>query len=341
MREQSQSGIFAISLDFELYWGVHDSRPRYSYRDNILGSRQAIPAILTLFDQYEVHATWACVGLCFFESRRQLMQALPDRRPAYLDPMLSTYSYLNEAGATEAEDPLHFGAGLIHQMISTPGQEIGSHTFSHYYCLEPGQDVEDFRADLIAARLAAERFGVELRSLVFPRNQTNEAYLRVCRELGIIAYRGSPGFYRPQSKDQPSGLWRALRLADNYLPLSDRSRQIGPTVPGLPVNVPASCFLRPYAPAWAPLDSLRLRRICAEMEKSAIEGRLYHVWWHPHNFGMHLHENLSFLERILKRYADLRCEHGMLTLNMGEIAQRHGITAPLGEHEPAHPLVGG
>ena len=341
MLDQPQSGIFAISLDFELYWGVHDSRPNYSYRDNILGSRQAIPAILALFDQYQVHATWACVGLCFFESRRQLMEGLPDRRPAYRDARASTYSYLSEVGENEAEDPLHFGASLIRQMVATPGQEVGSHTFSHYYCLEPGQDAEDFRADLVAAKLAAERLGVELRSLVFPRNQTNEDYLRVCHEMGIIAYRGSPGFYRPQSKDEPSLLWRGLRLADNYLPLSDRSRQIGSAVPGLPLNVPASSFLRPYAPARASFDSLRLRRICSEMEKSAIEGRLYHLWWHPHNFGMHLQENLGFLELILKRYADLRSQRGMLSRNMAEVAQRYGITTPVGEHEPAHPLVGG
>ena len=46
------------------------------------------------------------------------------------------------------------------------------------------------RTGLGAAIGAAQALGLTLRSLVFPRNQFNPAYLGICRRLGILAYRG-------------------------------------------------------------------------------------------------------------------------------------------------------
>ena len=43
------AGAFVISLDFELFWGVRDSKSLADYGANILGVRQAIPAMLELF----------------------------------------------------------------------------------------------------------------------------------------------------------------------------------------------------------------------------------------------------------------------------------------------------
>ena len=46
-----RAGNFVISLDFELMWGVRDHATRESYGRNVLGGRQAIPAMLDLFPQ--------------------------------------------------------------------------------------------------------------------------------------------------------------------------------------------------------------------------------------------------------------------------------------------------
>ena len=43
--------FFTISLDFELFWGVHDVFTKDEYGNNILGARKAIPKILKLFKQ--------------------------------------------------------------------------------------------------------------------------------------------------------------------------------------------------------------------------------------------------------------------------------------------------
>jgi hypothetical protein len=91
-------------------------------------------------------------------------------------------------------------------------------------------------------------------------------------------------------------------------------------------NIPASRFLRPYSKTLAPLDGLRLRRIRRDLRSAAEKGRIYHLWWHPHNFGVNLDENLAFLESALQSFDELRSRRGMESLNMAECAAR--LTPP-------------
>jgi hypothetical protein len=322
---RSPRGILVISLDFELYWGMRDVISLEDYRANLLGVRQAAPAMLDLFAAYGVHATWATVGLLFFETREQLLAGLPDRRPAYADRRLSPYFDLDRIGADERDDPFHYAPSLIRQVAARPHQEIATHTFSHYYCLEQGQTIGDFRADLSAAAAAAARFDLRLESIVFPRNQVNADYLAACAEVGIIAYRGNPDhwLYRGRASAEETPVRRAVRLADAYLNLSSHN---GHALSGLagapPVNVPASRFLRPYLSSLRALESLRLRRILDDLTHAARAGALYHLWWHPHNFGALPEQNLSFLKRLLDHYARLRETEGMESLTMAEVAAR-------------------
>ena len=163
---------------------------------------------------------------------------------------------------------------------------------------------------------------------MFPRNQFNDTYIEVCHELGLKAYRGNPEswLYEPRAESQESRLRRSLRLVDSYLNLT------GPQVhlpehlkEQRPFNVPASRFLRPYQPGLAFLDQLRLRRIRDELSAAATQGAIYHLWWHPHNFGTHLPENLKFLEKILEHYAELRERDQMTSFNMGELADHWSL----------------
>ncbi len=319
-----QPGIFVVSLDFELYWGVRDLYPLAGYRENLLGARRAIPALLELFGRYGIHATWATVGFLFFDRRNELLAALPAVKPQYANAALSPYAGLESVGVNEAEDPFHLAASLVRRIAATTGQEVATHTFSHYYCLEPGQTAAAFRADLEAAQGAATRLGVELESVVFPRNQCNPAYLPICRELGLIAYRGNePGWlWRARNHAQQSAWVRHLRCLDAYLPVA-RSRDCAlEEGSSIPVNVPASRFLRPYAPALRLLEPLRRRRVTAAMTRAAQRGLIYHLWWHPVNFARHMAENLAALEKILAYFAELRVKHGMESLNMREVARR-------------------
>jgi peptidoglycan/xylan/chitin deacetylase (PgdA/CDA1 family) len=199
MENRFCSGALVISLDFELHWGVLDSRPLEEYRENILGVRRGVPTLLELFRRYRIHATWATVGFLFCRTREELLAATPTTRPNYHDRRLCPYQTIAEIGDDERDDPFHYAPSLIAMIRRDPFQEIASHTFSHYYCLEPGQDRAVFEVDLRASIAVARREGIETRSLVFPRNQVNEAYLDSCARLGVAAYRGNaPGWmHRP------------------------------------------------------------------------------------------------------------------------------------------------
>ncbi len=293
-----------------------------SYGPNILGVREAIPAMLALFRRYQVHATWAAVGLLLFDSRRELFRYLPERRPNYEQPELSPYRDLEQIGEDERSDPYHYGLSLARRILDCEGMELGSHTFSHYYCLERGQTAADFRADLEASAAAAERLGVRPVSLVFPQNQCRLDYLEICSQLGFTSFRGNPArwMYREASeRGQQGKLRRAAQLVDTYFDLAGDMAFDLPDSSAIR-NLPASRFLSPFRPARRRLEPLRLRRIRNAMTGAAKSGRCFHLWWHPHNFGLHLIESFAALGEILRHYAGLRERYGMESLTMREAA---------------------
>ena len=315
-------GIFTVSLDLELYWGVRDARSLQDYERNLRGEREAIRGMLGLFEEHGIHATWATLGFLFFKNVDELRQNLPEVLPDYRHGPLSSYRYI-EDHAWGGDDHYHFAPEMIELIRQYDGQEIGTHTFSHYYCLEDGQTIESFRADLQAAVAAARAQGIPVTSLVFPRNQGNPDYLPVLEELGIACYRGneSAPFYTPKNQREQNLLVRATRLIDAYVNLSGyNTYTLEECARTRPFNIPSSRFLRPYSHRLALLEGLRMRRIKRAMEQAAAENRLFHLWWHPHNFGADIERNLACLREVLGYYGHLRRVHGMQSLNMGEIA---------------------
>jgi peptidoglycan/xylan/chitin deacetylase (PgdA/CDA1 family) len=318
-------GALVISLDFELLWGVRDKYPPDggSYRENLLGSRVAIPRILDLFAEFDVAATWAAVGFLFANFRRELEAYRPTTLPAYHDPRLSPYE--DQVGEGEDDDPLHFAPSLLRLIRGCPRQEVGTHTFCHYYCLEPGQTRGAFEADLASAQAIALANGVEIRSIVLPRNMFNPDYADVLLSAGIDCYRSNETGWMYNYHDPVYGgsrLQRAARKADSYVNLSGPNLTSWGEVRtecGL-CQVPSSRFLRPYSPRLRHLEPLRLRRIARDLRLAASSGRIFHLWWHPHNFGKYLDENLTFLGRILEVFAECERRHGMRSLSMGEVA---------------------
>lgn len=317
-------GTLVISLDFELYWGMRDKVDLDASKANLRRTRGAIPRLLDIFARSGVHVTWATVGFLFFDDKDELLAHLPARRPRYLDKHLSPYDHVLRIGPNERKDPYHYGRSLIRHILDYPNQEIGTHTFSHYYCLEEGQTIQEFRADLDAAHAAARRLGVELKSLVFPRNQWRPDYLAACADTGIGAVRGNeqPWTYRRGLAN------RALRLADCYVNVCGHHGQKASHCDAGVINVPASQFLRPVSRSLVQLDPLRLRRIRTSMDYAARNGLVYHLWWHPHNFGAHPDENLEFLSGILGHFRTLADEHRMVSRSMGELIPGAGV-API------------
>lgn len=318
------AGAFVVSLDFELVWGVRDLEIT-GERRNLLPTRVVVPRLLELFKKYEIHATWATVGFLFFESREDLLRSLPEQQPKYANAHLSPYTAIaEEVGLNEENDPLHYAPSLIRMIFATPYQELGTHTFSHYYCLEDGQTVRDFQADLQAAIQAGRQYGCKIESIVFPRNQYSQEILGICASNGIKTYRGNEDlwFRAPSKRSEHRRLSRRLmRIMDAYFNVSGSNAYKIPGA-GEPVNVPASRYLRPISKSLKILELLRLQRILSSMRKAAQAGEVFHLWWHPEDFANDVEGNLKFLEKILAEFANLRNRYGMQSLNMGEVGAR-------------------
>jgi len=302
---------------------MRDRASLEDYRDRLDGERAAIPRILELFFKYGVHTTWATVGFLFCESKDELLSSLPAIKPVYENQALDPYPSLSTIGENEKLDPYHFAPSLVRQIRTCPGQEIGTHTFSHYYCLERGQDASHFRADLRAACAIAKRRGIDIHSIVFPRNQVNPEYLPICTELGITSYRGNqaPSFYAAADQSEMNQQWRRfMRMIDTYIPITCCSPQQSKQKQ-TPVNLCASQFLRPYSRRLRCLEPLRLNRITRGMTGAAAKRSSFHLWWHPHNFGRNLKENVAFLRDILDHFHTLESRFGMRSVSMDEAGE--------------------
>lgn len=313
-------GIFTISLDFELFWGVRDHRSLQNYGENIRNVHNVVPRLLELFTRYNIHCTWATVGFLFFKEKSEILNYLPATRPDYKKPEYDPYSYIEQ---NDLETIYHFAPALIEQIKRTPGQEIGTHTFCHFYTLEKNTTVEQFQSDLQAAKKIANEKGIIINSIVFPRNQYSDAHINVCLQEGIKIYRGNElsGAYKPISREQENYFRKGIRFADAYINVTGHHCHAIPT-PGDIINIPASRFLRPYDPKFKMLDGLKFKRITSGIKFAARHGLIYQLWWHPHNFGKYMDENFGFLENIFKEYKRLEGEEKIESLNLMEIYQR-------------------
>jgi peptidoglycan/xylan/chitin deacetylase (PgdA/CDA1 family) len=319
-------GALVISLDFELHWGVRDKKHvNGPYRANLEGVWEAVPRMLETFREFEVAATWATVGLLFADSREQAQTYSPLLKPDYRDGRL--YPYGQEVGSSEDDDPFHYAPSLIERIRRCPRQEIGTHTFSHYYCCEPGQDSSSFEQDLLSAISLARVKGIEPKSIVFPRNQHNPRYDKILCDAGIICYRGNQRswIYEPGSSAESNRVLKRLgRLTDHYLNLAGyHTTKWSEVVQGnrCLCNVPASFYLRPFSPRLKNLEFLRLRRIEQSMRYAATRKELVHIWWHPHDFGIYIDENIAFLRKVLALYKQLHQAHGLESLSMEKVAR--------------------
>lgn len=324
--KQSEKGSLVISLDYELMWGMIDVAAKEGYgQTHVQQVPEVIARMIALFEKYDVHATFATVGMIMYPGTKELLADIPQVHPAYMNSKMSPYehNYINQI--TKQEECLFFQPEVINEICKHKGMEMGTHTYCHYYCLAEGQTTEQFDADIKKAVEVATRNGIELKSIVFPRNQVSDKHLKICARNGITSYRGNALKYFDEPKSKLGSVKnRICRLLDAYInvggmtsiPYDKLERKEGM------LNVCASRMLRPYNPKLAFLEGLRLRRIRNEMIYAARKGEMYHLWWHPHNFGANMDENLQFLESILETYKMCKEKYGMISCTMTELSKQ-------------------
>ena len=259
--------------------------------------------------------------MLFAENEEEWQHFSPLHKPSYRNKNYSAYEWKKQFGLNS---DLHFAPDLVKSILETPGQEIGSHTFAHFYTLMRGQSPIQFRMDLQAAqKIAGEKFGIQLKSLVFPRNHINNQYLSICGEEGFDQVRVNPKNWFWQETQHSSLLKRLSRTADCFVPMGKQTsyslKEVEKEEESEPWRMAASRLLRPHYGSNSIVNIWRLNRIFHEMTHAAKHGEIYHLWWHPHNFGHHPADSLRELDKILQHYHKLKNQFGMLSLSMKEL----------------------
>ncbi len=321
---------FAVSLDFELYWGLRDDIPLEKCQAQLANVNIVIPQLLNCFSQHQIHATWAVIGFIFFKNSQALCQHLPHTMPLYADPSINSYLHLPDTITEPALAPYYFAPHLIKQIQQCAGQEIASHSFSHYCIEEDGASLLTFKDDLAVMNHLMQQWNIQINSYVFPKRQQHMDYLALLNEQGIRAFRGNAQGFMYQSPEKNNiGYYpkKFLRFLDAFINLSGHqtfqpsvARQFNLSL----INIPASRYFTPYSSS-AILNKQRLKRIKSSMTHAAQRGEVFHLWWRPYDFGKNVAENFERLAEVMQHFADLKAQYGMTSRNMQEIVQAYPI----------------
>jgi hypothetical protein len=261
---------FILSLDCEGKWGMADRLQPYHQRDftsvNLAG---AYRQLLGMLARHDIAATFAFVMAFTLSAREREQFPLLDPSGGREDPWLRHYWRDLAAGHDEG---WHCPEAL-ELVREAERHEIASHSFCHRPLGDGAIDPAGAAAELALAGEAARLKQVELKTLVFPRNQVGN--LPAVRAAGYWGYR--------ERLPRPSGgRGQAAALLEEFavrrrpqLPLETRD--------GLVAIPPGHFFNWRYGLRRLVPPGVTLRRWRNLLEQSAREGGVVHLWLHPHN----------------------------------------------------------
>jgi peptidoglycan/xylan/chitin deacetylase (PgdA/CDA1 family) len=278
--------------------------------DRTATAREAWLDVLDLLDEDGIPATWAVVGRLFSEAS---VDADFDHPAGGEWVGRSKRDALPDAG-WEGRDLID----AVHD--SDVGHEIGSHSYSHVEFGDPDTSREIAEAELQRSVVAAERYGIDLESFVFPRNEIGHRDLLA--DHGFTAYRGrAPDRWYEASAVRRLGKLATFTIGTASPPIVD------PVVDehGL-VNVPASMYLFTFegsvrdAVGTAFGDPV-VRQVELGLERLRTRNRgVLHLWLHPNNVTTE--RDRTRLSEIASLIADYRDRDAIEVEPMRGIARR-------------------
>ncbi len=291
-----------ISLDFELLWGAYGLKTSPKFKNNVLMGRKVIPSIVEIFKKYDVQSTWACVGALALDNKRNLMAKFEDIGPKYKD-LKSFRDYSDLVGNTEKDDPLHFGKQVIEDHLLSDKIEIASHSFTHLRYLDQEKGHNAFDKDTIISKEVLEKLlNEQIKTYIFPKNQYAVETLKLLKDRYFLSYRPSPFFsdHKSTTRTKEESLsFKIQRVFKETIPNSNQGEYVLQ-----PDQKFVTRFLRPFKSKI--LSNYQLKIIMREIHFCALNKLDYHLWWHPHNFGINPKLSISQLEMIMKYFDRIR-----------------------------------
>jgi len=286
-------GVFCISIDVELAWGIRHRAGPALLRLVLDHDRAITRRLLGLFEHFEIPVTWAVVG-----------QLLVEERDTRLAP---------------GPDALWHAPELIEEIrMARPGHEIASHSFTHADFTAIDEAAAALELDS-AVRAHAAR-GLDVRTFVYPWNRIAHTGLLAGR--GVRIYRGADAGLPRVAARAGRVVHRAVNLVDKMLPVppsvvapADNGSSLV-ELPGSMLLISRAGLRRAVRPALVAAKSrMGLRR-------AAATGRCFHLWFHPSNFYHQAEAQFAILTGILREAASLRDAYRLDVRTLGSFADR-------------------
>lgn len=318
-------GVFMVSLDLELAWGAFDLwGPRAAdiprpWPEIFLQTREVvIDALLRLFQEYQIPATWAIVGHLFLDHCDAVNGVKHPDMPRPRHRWFKDDWYAYDPASTVETDPIWYGRDIVEKiMMARPRQEIACHSFSHVIFGDEGCSEKVAEAEVRKCVASAQQLGIELKSFVFPRSQAG--HHEILSEHGFLCYRAPrPGWFDAfRGRAQ-----RLARLINDVLALSPPCAVVEKHPSGL-WSISASAYYRSThgVGRFVPVKS-RIKQ-CVKGIRTAIDnGGVFHLCLHPWNFAVETERLIEGLRRILQVAAAASQEGKLELLSMGQLAER-------------------
>jgi len=300
-----------------MFWGVIDSKTLKSYSENIIGVRKAIPEMLKLFRKFDIKVTWGVVSSILCKNYIEWENLISQNSKS------NSYKFFKQKNIINLLKNNHeyfFANDLVMLINEELNQEIGSHTFSHFNSLSDNC-LTNFELDMEINNQIMSRFNLKNKSFIFPRNKINSSFFPKLKELGFNSFRGNPDSFLYENGDNVnfSYLGKALRYLDTYLGFANTYNYKTSTYVEEILNVPATFYLRPVKKYHDDnFEIIKLNSINRKLEFCAKNNLNFHLWWHPHNYGTNLDQNLIFLEKILITFESLKTKYNMQSKTMND-----------------------
>lgn len=291
-----------ISLDFELLWGAYGLRTSKKFKKNVLTGKKAIPSIIQILNKYNVESTWACVGALALDNKNKLVTEFEYIDPKYPD-LKSFKNYFKDVGNSEEDDPLHFGKQVIEEHLLSDKIELASHSFTHLRYLDQENREDVFDKDTYVSKKVLESIQKkQIETNIFPKNQYSLQALKLLKDRQFLSYRPSTFFSGKRSTagtKEESFSFKIKRILKETIPNSNQGEYTFQ-----PHAQYVTRFLRPFKSKM--LSYYQLNIIKSELHFCALNQIDYHLWWHPHNFGINPKLSILQLETLLQYFDSLR-----------------------------------
>jgi peptidoglycan/xylan/chitin deacetylase (PgdA/CDA1 family) len=310
----SDTGTFVISLDTELAWGTFDTKKGYNALETAYRrTPNIVRELCSFFETYEISATWAVVAHLFKDCCGR--HDLPEVKLDWIDDWYGSLPCLNGMDT----DLWHAPEVLEAIQSCSISQEVGLHGYSHLILGADGCSREVAEQEVKAAIDVLNSHDISPSSFVFPRNKIG--HLDVLADAGIEVVRGHDRVWF-EERELPRSVRKPFRFVNEALswtpPVTTPREQSGL------VEIPGSQAFRPFHDGWqfSPKQT-RVKRAKKGLDAAAKTGKIFHLRFHPFDFGFEPDRMLGLLEQVLE-YASMLRDRGCINVRpMREVARRY------------------